>query len=68
MYDVSTKPEERELEPVSNGSGNQAAEIEKEREALEESAIVVPPPTEPRSAISTEGMHMCMCAGVGMIV
>ena len=46
MYGIS-KPEERELQPVNN------MESEKEREALEESAIV--PPPAPRSAITTEG-------------
>ena len=53
MFNVSSgKSEERELQPMDNG--NQPALDEKEREALEESAIV-PPPTQPRSAITTEG-------------
>ena len=55
MYDVSSKSEERELQlhPIDNGS-SQPAMNDKEKEALEESAIV-PPPTQPRSAITTEG-------------
>ena len=53
MYDVGKSgTEERELQPMDNG--HQPALEEKEREALEESAIV-PPPTQPRSAITTEG-------------
>ena len=53
MYNVGGgKSEERELQPVDNG--HQPALEEKEREALEESAIV-PPPTQPRSVITTEG-------------
>lgn len=52
MYDVNKGgTEERELQLVDN----QAPPMnEKEREALEESAIV-PPPTPSRSAITTEG-------------
>ena len=55
MYDVSSKSEERELQlhPIDNGN-SQPAMNDKEKEALEESAIV-PPPTQPRSAITTEG-------------
>lgn len=62
MYNVSSKSEERELRPIDNGN-SQPALSDKEKEALEESAIV-PPPTEPRSAITTEGMcirvHVCI--------
>ena len=55
MYDTSAKAstEERELHPIDNGT-SQPPINEKEKEALEESAIV-PPPTAPRSAITTEG-------------
>ena len=55
MYDTGAKAstEERELQPLDNGN-SQPAISDKEKEALEESAIV-PPPTEPRSAITTEG-------------
>ena len=63
MYDTSAKAstEERELHPIDNGT-SQPPINEKEKEALEESAIV-PPPTAPRSAITTEGkkrMHRCI--------
>ena len=55
MYDTSAKAstEERELHPIDNGT-SQPPINEKEKEALEESAIV-PPPTAPRSVITTEG-------------
>ena len=53
MYNVSSKSEERELHPIDNGTSQPPID-EKEKEALEESAIV-PPPTAPRSAITTEG-------------
>ena len=58
MYDTGAKAstEERELQPLDNGN-SQPAISDKEKEALEESAIV-PPPTEPRSAITTEGKYM----------
>ena len=62
MYDTGkASTEERELRPIDNGN-SQPALSDKEKEALEESAIV-PPPTEPRSAITTEGtcIHVCMC-------
>jgi hypothetical protein len=62
MYNVSTKSEDTsnlQLQPLDNGN-SQPALSEKDIEALEESAIV-PPPTEPRSAITTEGKWKYMC-------
>lgn len=55
MYNVSDKTGERDLQlhPIDNGNSHPALN-DKEKEALEESAIV-PPPTQPRSAITTEG-------------
>ena len=58
MYNVSGKSDETptlQLQPLDNGD-SQPAISDKEKEALEESAIV-PPPTAPRSAITTEGKY-----------
>ena len=62
MYDTGkASTEERELHAIDNGN-SQPALSDKEKEALEESAVV-PPPTEPRSAITTEGTrcYTCVC-------